>query len=90
MYDELFIKGKAIKSADTSDLVKKTDYNTKLAEIEKKIRNHYNNNKYITTQEFNRLTAEYFAARLNQANLATKADIANKQKVQIKKLLQIN
>ena len=32
--------------------------------------------KYITTQ-FNRLTAEHFAARLAQANLANKNDIAN-------------
>ena len=33
--------------------------------------------KYITTPEFNKLTAENFAARLAQANLASKSDIAN-------------
>ena len=42
--------------------------------IEKKILDHDHNNKYITSQEFNRLTAENFAARLKKANLANKAD----------------
>ena len=37
----------------------------------------YNHDKYITTPEFNRLTSENFAARLAQANLASKNDIAN-------------
>ena len=31
--------------------------------------------KHITTQEFNKLTSENFAARLAQANLASKNDI---------------
>ena len=31
----------------------------------------------MTTPEFNKLTAENFAARLEQANLASKSDIAN-------------
>ena len=39
--------------------------------------NHDHSNKYITTQEFNKLTAQYFAARLAQENLASKNDIAN-------------
>ena len=42
---------------------KKTDYNTKINEIEKKITDH-NHDKYITTPEFNKLTSENFAARL--------------------------
>ena len=33
--------------------------------------------KYITTPEFNKIMAEYFAARMAQANLASKNDIAN-------------
>ena len=33
--------------------------------------------KYITTQEFNKLTSENVTARLNQASLASKSDIAN-------------
>ena len=40
----------------------------------KKILDNDRNNKDITTQEFNRLTAENLAARLKQANLATKTD----------------
>ena len=31
----------------------------------------------FTTQEFNKLTSENFTARLKQANLANKIDIAN-------------
>ena len=33
--------------------------------------------KYITTPEFNQLTAENFAVRLTQANLVTKTDWNN-------------
>ena len=33
--------------------------------------------KYSTTQEFNKLTLENFAARLKQVNLASKSYIAN-------------
>ena len=33
--------------------------------------------KYITTQEFNKLTADTFAARLAQAKLATEVDFAD-------------
>ena len=40
----------------------------------KKILDH-DQSKYITTQGFDKLTAEMFAARLAQANLVTKADI---------------
>ena len=56
-----------------SNLVKKTDYDTKITELEKKITGH-KHNKYITTPEFNKLTAENFAERLAQANLITKTD----------------
>ena len=52
---------------------KKTDYNTKINEIKKKITDH-SHDKYITTPEFNKLTRENFAARLAQANLITKTD----------------
>ena len=64
------------KIPNVSNLVKITDYNTKVNEIEKKITDH-NHDKYITTPEFNKLTAENFAARLAQENLAAKSDIAN-------------
>ena len=41
-----------------------------------KITEHDQSNKCITTQEFDQLTAENFAAKLSQEKLATKADIA--------------
>ena len=53
-----------------------TDYSTKFNEITKEINDH-ENDKYITTPEFNKLTAESFTAILAQANLASKGDIAN-------------
>ena len=66
------------KIPNVSNLVKKkTEYNTKTNEIEKKITDH-NLDKYISTTEFNKLTAENFAARLTQANLATKTEFNNK------------
>ena len=37
----------------------------------------HDHDKYITKQEFNKLTSEKFAARLAQANSASKNDIAN-------------
>ena len=58
------------KIPNVSNLVKKTDYNTKISEIENKITTDHDHDKYITTQEFNKLTSEYFTARLKQANLA--------------------
>ena len=54
-------------------LVKKTDYNTKITEIEKKLTAH-NHDKYITTPEFSNLTADVFNAKLAQASLVTKTD----------------
>ena len=51
-YDELVKKVSAIQNTDTSNLVQKTDYNTKINEIEKKTTYHDYSNKYITTQEF--------------------------------------
>ena len=49
----------------------------KYQEIETKITDP-KHDKYITTPEFNRLTAESFAARLAQANLVTKTDFDDK------------
>ena len=57
------------------NLVQKTDHNTKNSETENKITD-YDHDKYITTP-VNKLTAENFAARPKQANLASKNDIAN-------------
>ena len=65
------------KIPNVSNLVKKTDYDTKVNEIEKKITDH-KHDKYITTLAFNKLTAANFAAGLAQANLVTKTDFVNK------------
>ena len=64
------------KIPSVSNLVKKTNYNTKNNETEKKITDH-NHDKYITTPEFNKLTAEIFDLRLKRANSASKSDIVN-------------
>ena len=48
--------------------------NTKISKVENKIPN---DSKYITTQEFNKLTTENFAARLRQADLVNKTDFDN-------------
>ena len=64
------------KITSVSNLVQKTYYYTKINEIEKKITDH-NHYKFVTTPEFSKLTSENFAARLKQASLASKSDIAN-------------
>ena len=63
------------KISNTSNLATATVLNTKISEVENKVSD---NSKYITTQEFNNLTAESFAARLKQANLVIKTDFDNK------------
>ena len=52
---------------------KKTNYNTKISEIEKKVSDP-NHNKYITNPEFNNLAAGAFTARIAQGNSVTKTD----------------
>ena len=37
----------------------------------------HDHDKYITTQEFNKLTSENLTARIAQENLASKSDIVN-------------
>ena len=58
----------------------------------------HDHSKCITTQEFNKLTAENFTARLKQANIVAKVDIADfiekadfddKLRYFLKQLLQI-
>ena len=61
------------KIPDASSLVKKTDFNTKMSDIEKKITDH-NHDKYITTPEFNTMVADVFNVRLAQTNVITKTD----------------
>ena len=45
------------KIPNVSNLIKKTDYNTKISKTEKKMTNH-DHDKYITTPEFNKIIAD--------------------------------
>ena len=63
------------KIPNVNKLVKKSDYNTNISEIENKITTDHD--KYITSQEFNKLTSEHFIAKLVQANLESKSNITN-------------
>ena len=65
------------KIPNVSNLVNKTDYNTKVTEIENKFNNH-NHDKYIDSQEFNKLTADVFNARIARANLIIKREFDSK------------
>ena len=60
------------KIPSVSNLVKKTNYETKISELEKKLTDH-NHDKYVTIPEFN-TSAAVFNARLAKANLITKTD----------------
>ena len=55
-YDKLVKEVNAVQTSDTSDLVKKINYNTKINEIENKILDH-GHDKSNTAQEFNKSTA---------------------------------
>ena len=61
------------KIPSITGLVKKTDYNTKITDVENILNNH-NHDKYVATSKFNTLAANVFNARLAQANLITKTD----------------
>ena len=65
------------KTSDVNNLVNKTDYNTKVTEMENKLTNH-SHDKYIDTQQFNKLAADIFNTRIAQANLITKTDFDSK------------
>ena len=58
-------------------MLKKTNYNTKITEIEQKLTDH-NHDKYNATTEFNTLAADVFNAKLAQDNLITKAGFVAK------------
>ena len=57
------------KIPHTGSLVTATVLNTKISEVENKTPDHA---KYITTEEFNRLTVKNFDARLEKTNLVAK------------------
>ena len=72
-------KVNAIQTIDTSNLVKKAEYKTKIDEIKNRIPNH---DEYITTQEFNKLMTKNFGTRLKKVILASKDDIDDSVKRQ--------
>ena len=61
---------------NVSNLVKKTDYNTKISESENKIATEHDCDRYTTTKEFNKLIAQTLVSRLSQENLTGRNDIA--------------
>ena len=64
VYDELVENINDIQTIDTSDLVKKADYNTNIRDIENEITYYdkllimISDNKYITTYKFDKLIKE--------------------------------
>ena len=80
-YNKLVTK---VNNIDTSYFVLKTNYNTKITEleldydtktteIEKKLTDH-KHDEYIDTSKFNALATNVFNTRIAQANLITKTD----------------
>ena len=59
------------KIPNISSLVKKTDYDTKITEIGKNLTDH-NQDKYITTTEFNTLATDVFNAKISQSKFSDK------------------
>ena len=91
VYGELVKNVNDTHTTDTSNLIKKLTMTDKLGDFEKKTLDH-GHGKYITTQEFNNLTAYNFTVRFAQAKLAAKDDIADfvKEKDFDNKLKSIN
>ena len=69
-------KNNVVKKTEHDELFQIIYYTTKIYKAGKKITNH-DHAKYITNQEFNKLTSENSAAILSQTNLASKNDYAN-------------
>ena len=67
-------KVSAIKTSDTSHLIKKADCIAKTSQIEKKLDGDYGKN--ITSQEVYKVRADNFPVSLAQGKLAAKDDIA--------------
>ena len=60
------------KRPNVSNLIKKTDYKTNFSEIGNKITTDRDHDKYITTQELNKLTSKNVTGGLAQANIVKK------------------
>ena len=61
------------KIPSVSNLVKNTEYDTKISELEKNLTDHIHD-KYITTPQLNTLATSVFNVRLAQRNLIAKTD----------------
>ena len=69
------------KITNVSNLVKRNEYNTKIDEIENKVTVDHDQDKYITTQEFDNLTSESFFCKMSKndiANFVKKTDFDDK------------
>ena len=78
------------KITNVSNLDKRNEYNTKIDEIENKVTVDHDQDKYITTQEFDNLTSESFFRKMSKndiANFVKKTDFDDKLKNSM--LLQI-
>ena len=62
------------KIPSVNNFVRKTDYNTKVTEVENKLTDH-NHGKYTTTPGFGTLAADVFNVALAQSNLITITDL---------------
>ena len=71
----------ATQTIDTSDLVKKADYDTKIVENKKKIPDH---DKYNTTNDLNTFLGVMFDGRLKHAKVATNNDLNTVEKYSIR------
>ena len=72
-----------IKTSNVSNLVKKkTAYQINISQIKNKITTDHDHDKYITTEEFTKLTSNSFTARHKQeiGNFVNKTDSDNKLK----------
>ena len=83
--DSLTVIEKKISNINSLVKKKRTDYSIKITEIEKLLTDH-NHDKYISTPEFNKPSAEDFDSRLAQAHLVTKTDFDDKLESQNQKI----
>ena len=72
-YNELVKRFNNINTTDTSNLVKKLIITQELMKLKTKLLYH---DKYITTRKLNKLTSDSVNARIAQANIVSKNDIA--------------
>ena len=73
------------KTPNINNLVKITDYNSKISEIRNKIITNHDFKKYITPHEFDKLTFQNLYCKIKTNKLALKSDIANFAKKKTKK-----